>query len=377
MTVDPKPATADIHDPHAKADKVDFSPSLGDEVKYTTCYMCACRCGIRVYMKDGKVRYIQGNKNHPINKGVLCAKGSSGIMQHYSPARLSKPLKRVGPRGSGEFEEIEWDEAMDIATKRLKKIRETDPSKLAFFTGRDQSQATTGWWSSMFGTPNYAAHGGFCSVNMAAAGLYSIGGAFWEFGEPDWGLTKYFMMFGMAEDHDSNPIKIGLGKLKKRGAKFVSVNPIRTGYSAIADEWVGIRPGTDGLFVMALMHELLKAGKIDQQYIVRYTNAPWLVIQDEGASDHGMFARDDEGDPLVWSTKDEALKPSTDITTTPALKGEYTLADGRTAVPSFQLVAERYLDEQYAPDAVAETCGLKADDIRRIAAELAHVAFEE
>ena len=57
------------------------------------------------------------------------------------------------------------------------------------------------------------------------------------------------MLFGVAEDHDSNPIKIGLGKLKARGAKFVAVNPVRTGYSAIADEWIGIRPGTDGLFV--------------------------------------------------------------------------------------------------------------------------------
>src|SRR3546814_7978657 len=71
-------------------------------------------------------------------------------------------------------------------------------------------------------------------------------------------------MFGMAEDHDSNPIKMGLGRLKTRGqAKFVSINPVRTGYSAIADEWLGIRPGTDGLFVFALIHELLKAEKVD------------------------------------------------------------------------------------------------------------------
>ncbi len=80
-------------------------------------------------------------------------------------------------------------------------------------------------------------------------------------------------MFGVAEDHDSNPIKIGLGKLKGRGAKIVSINPIRTGYSAIADEWIGIRPGTDGLFVLALVHELLRADKIDLDYLVRYANA--------------------------------------------------------------------------------------------------------
>ena len=90
--------------------------SSADEVKDTTCYMCACRCGIKVHLKDGQIRYIQGNPEHPVNKGVLCAKGSAGIMQHYSPARLTKPLKRVGERGSGEFAEIEWDEAMTLAS---------------------------------------------------------------------------------------------------------------------------------------------------------------------------------------------------------------------------------------------------------------------
>ena len=95
---------------------LDLDVPSADRIAFTTCYMCACRCGIKVHLKDGRIRYIQGNRDHPVNKGVLCAKGSAGIMNHYSPARLQKPLRRVGPRGSGEFEEIEWDEAMAIAT---------------------------------------------------------------------------------------------------------------------------------------------------------------------------------------------------------------------------------------------------------------------
>ena len=98
-------------------ERVDTSPIVSDEVKKTTCYMCACRCGIRVHLRNGQVRYIEGNPDHPVNKGVLCGKGSSGIMQHLSPARLSNPLKRVGPRGSGEYEEVSWDEALELATK--------------------------------------------------------------------------------------------------------------------------------------------------------------------------------------------------------------------------------------------------------------------
>ncbi|MFT5392546.1 MAG: anaerobic selenocysteine-containing dehydrogenase [Gammaproteobacteria bacterium] len=361
--------------------EIAFSSPIGDEVKTTTCYMCACRCGIKVHLKDGQVRYIEGNREHPVNKGVLCAKGSAGIMQHYSPARLSKPLLRVGERGSGEFREIEWEEALEKAAGWLKDIRADDPRRLAFFTGRDQSQALTGWWASQFGTPNYAAHGGFCSVNMAAGGIYSIGGSFWEFGEPDWDHTRYFMMFGVAEDHDSNPIKTGLGKLKARGAKFISVNPVRTGYSAIADEWLGITPGTDGLFVLSLVHELLRAGKVDAPYLARYTNSPWLVVNNPGQADDGLFARDEEGRPLVWDDAQggpiAGALAAADDNSRVSMRGEYTLPDGRAVRPVFHLLAERYLDKQYTPDAVADATGISADTIRRIAAEMAQTAFSE
>ena len=345
---------------------LDLSPPVADRIEQTTCYMCACRCGINVHIRDGEVSYIEGNRDHPVNKGVLCAKGSAGIMQHKSPARLRAPMKRVGPRGSGQFEEITWDEALDMAAGWLTPVRETAPEKLAFFTGRDQSQSFTGWWAQQFGTPNYAAHGGFCSVNMAAAGIYTLGGAFWEFGAPDWERTELFMIFGVAEDHDSNPIKMGLGRLKERGAKVIAVNPVRTGYNAVADEWVSITPGTDGLFILALVHELLKAGKIDLDYLCRTTNAPVLLDAD------GLFARDADGKELVWDRATNKAMPFDAPGLKPALHGTF---DGMT--PVFQHLAERYLDPSHAPEAVAERCGIPAATIKRIAAELAHAAFEK
>ena len=355
---------------------LDTSPEVSDEIRKTTCYMCACRCGINVHMKDGKVKYIEGNRDHPINKGVLCAKGSAGIMQHYSPARLRAPMKRVGERGEGKFEEISWDEAFDIAAKRLGPIREKAPHKLAFFTGRDQSQSLTSFWAQQFGTPNYAAHGGFCSVNMAAAGIYTMGGAFWEFGVPDWDRTKMFMIFGVAEDHDSNPIKMGLSKLKERGAKIVGVNPIRTGYNAIADEWVGITPGTDGLFVLAMIHVLLKAGKVDLDYLMRYTNAPMLVNMDETSNEFGLLLRDLQGQFMVQDRVTGKPAAFDKKGVKPVFSGEITY-QGTKYTPVFQLMTEKYLSDDYAPEAVADRCGISAETIHRLAAELAHVAFEQ
>ena len=364
---------------------LDLSPPPADEVKATTCYMCACRCGIHVHVKGGQITYIEGNRDHPVNKGVICGKGAAGLMQHLSPARLRNPLLRTGERGTGEFKEISWDEALGLATKWLGDVRKSDPKKLAFFTGRDQSQALTGWWASQFGTPNFAAHGGFCSVNMAAAGLYTIGGSFWEFGEPDWERTKYFLLFGVAEDHASNPIKIALGKLKARGVKIVSVNPVRTGYNAIADEWLGIRPGTDGLFVAALIQQLLRTQRIDLDYLSRYTNAAWLVIEAPGTAEDGLFARDAAGAPLV-AVRGGGVRPlattasgagSTHGSGPALLTGAHTLADGRRAVPSFALMAERYMGAEYSPERAATETGIAAATIRRIAAELATAAFDQ
>jgi anaerobic selenocysteine-containing dehydrogenase len=409
------PAPAPV--PGEKA--IDTQRPVGDEVKQTTCYMCACRCGINVHLRDGAIRYIEGNPDHPVNRGVLCAKGSAGIMQHYSPARLRKPLLRTGERGSNEFREVSWDEALGLATRWLAEARAKDPDRLAFFTGRDQSQALTGWWAQQYGTINYAAHGGFCSVNMAAGGLYTLGGSFWEFGEPDWEHANLLLLWGVAEDHDSNPIKLGLGRMKARGAKVVAINPIRTGYGAIADEWIGIRPGTDGLFAFALIHELLKADRIDLDYLVKYTNAHWLVVRNPGGADDGLFVRDAEGNAQCWaapagagSSVDglgiqagdaaledaqrqlvEAARALEDIETrrrsaqaglhsadaigiNPSLVGAVALPDGRHAVPVFHLLAERYLDPQYSPDAVSERCGIPAATIRRIARELAEAAFD-
>ena len=358
-------------------ENINTSPPVSDGVKNTTCFMCSSRCGISIHQLDGNIRYIEGNKAHPVNKGTICAKGAAGIMNHFSPARLTKPLKRVGQRGKAEFQEIEWDEALSLATSWLSDIKTTDPKGLAFFTGRDQSQSFTSWWASQFGTPNYGSNGSLCASNVAAAGLYTIGGSFWESGEPDWSLSKYFVMFGVAEDMLGNSFKAGLATLKATGAKFLSVNPIKTGYSAIADEWLGIQPGTDGIFVLALIHELLKSDAIDLDYIVRYTNLPWLVIQNPGEPDNGLFARGENNEPLCWDGAKkfitDALKPDV----TPALAGVQRLPDGRKVIPAFELMARRYLDTAYSPETAARATNIPADTIRRIAAELAETAFKD
>ena len=348
--------------------------------------MCACRCGIRVHLRDGQIRYIEGNPEHPLNQGVICAKGSSGIMKQVSPARLTRPLRRKAgsERGAGEFEPISWQEAFSTLESRLGAIRASDPKKFALFTGRDQMQALTGLFARQFGTPNYAAHGGFCSVNMAAGMIYTIGGSFWEFGGPDLERARLFVMLGTAEDHHSNPLKIAISRFKRQGGRFISVNPVRTGYSAIADEWVPIRPGTDGALLLALVHELVAQGLYDRSFVARYTNGGQLVITDPASPRDGLLAVDEGADPvnplypqnqLWWDRHSGRPVLSHTPEADPALFGEFTLADGTRVQPAFQLLAERV--HAHTPEWAERITGIPASTIRRLAHEMGVTARDE
>ncbi|MGD8420199.1 MAG: molybdopterin oxidoreductase family protein [Gammaproteobacteria bacterium] len=362
------------------------NPAPQREVKSTTCYMCACRCGINVTVEDGEVRFIQGNPEHPINKGVLCAKGASGIMKQYSPARLTRPLRRKAgaERGKSEFEEISWEEALTTIAERLRQIRDTDPKKFALYTGRDQMQALTGLFAKQFGTPNYAAHGGFCSVNMAAGLIYTIGGSFWEFGGPDLERSRLFVMLGTAEDHHSNPMKIELAKFKRNGGKFIAVNPVRTGYAAIADEWLPIKPGTDGALLLAIIREIIAQGLYDREFLLNYTNSPDLVDADPDSDSFGLFLRSDieveetcieAENKMWWDRRQNRAVNSHSEDADPRLLGEFELESGGTTKPAFQLLKERV--EDYTPEWAAGITGIPADRIRRLAHEMGITARDE
>ena len=368
-----------LHDPQEH-------PHGHTEVRSTTCYMCACRCGINVHVREGEVRFIEGNPNHPLNRGVICAKGSAGIMKQVSPARLSRPLRRKpgSQRGSGEFEPIGWDEAYAMLEQRLGHLRATDPKRFALFTGRDQMQALTGLFAREFGTPNYAAHGGFCSVNMAAGMIYTVGGSFWEFGGPDLERAKLFVMIGTAEDHHSNPLKTAISEFKRNGGHFISINPVRTGYSAVADEWIPIRPGTDGALFMALLHLLLRRERFDREFASRYTNAPQLVRVQPGHPQDGMLLRNpdaEEGSPDAplnfWWWDEAANRPVPAWTdgVQPALWGRYTMPDGTPVATALQLLREQ--TEECTPQWASQITGIPAGRIEKLAEQMAHSALDE
>ncbi len=213
--------------------------------------------------------------------------------------------------------------------------------------------------------------------------IYTIGGSFWEFGGPDLERAKLFVMIGTAEDHHSNPLKIAISKFKRSGGKFVSINPVRTGYSAIADEWVPIKPGTDGALLLAIIREIIALGLYDRDFLVRYTNAGQLVNLDAASDTHGLFVRDPEAgaaadweQPQMWWDRlsNRPLRTHT-AGADPYLLGEFRMPDGTPVKPAFQLLQERV--KSYTAEWAEKVTGVPAATIRRLAQEMGITARDQ
>ncbi|MEE9446805.1 MAG: molybdopterin oxidoreductase family protein, partial [Arenicellales bacterium] len=205
-----------------------------------------------------------------------------------------------------------------------------------------------------------------------------------EFGGPDLDHAKLFVMIGTAEDHHSNPLKIELSKFKRNGGKVIAINPVRSGYAAVADEWIPIKPGTDGALILAINREIIEQGLYDRDFVVNYTNGPELVNMDEKSSEEGMFVRFEvpveEGcfDPqnkLWWDR--ELGKPISSHTegADPYLTGEFKLHDDTPVKPAFQLLRERL--DQYTPEWAESITNIPADTIRRLAHEMGVTARDQ
>ena len=233
---------------------------------------------------------------------------------------------------------------MALAVQWLGDVRKTDPRKLAFFTGRDQSQSLTGWWAMQFGTPNYAAHGGFCSVNMAAAGLYTFGGSFWEFGDTDWDHTRYFMLFGVAEDHASNPIKIGARQAQEARRQDRRRQPGAHGLQRHrrrmdrhqARHRRAVRRGAGARAAADAEDRSRLPGALHQ----------CALAGDQGSRRgrrRSVRARRRRQSAWLRQGVGQAASARSATSRRLALSGSVPLADKREAVPVFQLMAERFL----------------------------------
>jgi thiosulfate reductase/polysulfide reductase chain A len=253
------------------------------------CNMCGGGCGILAYVEDGTVRKIEPNGANPNNvanistsfdaartagdMGRLCCKGNSAIRSLYDPDRIRTPLKRVGPRGSGDFVAITWDDAIAEVASRLYATQLAYGARaIAWFTEDASFVPIQQDLTDALGTPNFSQHSNLCDTGRKAHYLNSLG---FDRPVPDLEGTDFLLVFGW---NFLSAIKwIHLAAIFTRARQsnpnfhFVYVDPVFNTTASKADQWVSPRPGTDGALALALCKLLIDAGNYDAAFVSSYT----------------------------------------------------------------------------------------------------------
>lgn len=347
------------------------------EWKNSICYECYTYCPISVGVEDGVIVHIKGRKDFPCTEGRMCPKGRAAAMRVYDPNSLKKPLKRTNPqKGKGvdpKWVEVSWDEALTIAAQQLQRVREANPRGLRIGSmdiSRDNLMAA---WGIAFGTEPFSCGfhaanpaGIFCGSSWHVIGWF-MHGSFVEYA--DYENCRYFLMVGSSQGHEAEQGYAGdvkrMADARLRGMKLVVVDPRLSNAAAKADEWIPIKPGTDGAFGLALLNVLIHELRVwDGKFLKHHTNAVYLLDED------GRYVRDPaNGKPQVWDSEaDEPrpfdVNPHGDL----ALTGEYRAQDVRCK-PSFQVLSDHV--KQYSPEWAESLTTVPASTIRRVAKQLA------
>jgi anaerobic selenocysteine-containing dehydrogenase len=235
---------------------------------------CPDTCAMLVTVEDGRAVDVRGDPEHPFTRGGLCVKVNNYEQRVYSPERLLLPLKRSGPKGSGQFERIGWHEAMDTIRSRWTDII-------------DQFGATAILPYSYLGT-----EGILNGLNVGDAFFNKLGATISERTFCDSGsCTAYFMTIGPSPGMDPESFKHSkyiilwacntistnlhhwpfIAEAKNNGAKLVVIDPFKTRTAREADWHIPIRPGTDAALALGLMNVIIGEDLVDQDYVQNYT----------------------------------------------------------------------------------------------------------
>lgn len=239
----------------------------------TICQMCYFNCGLDVTVDDGRILKVEGTREHPVNSGRLCAKGLSCAHLVSDPKRLKTPLRRVGERGSGKWERISWDQALDEIAEKLLSVRdEFGPEYVSYFRGQAPGWVTNFNYVYRFmnswRSPNLFSNGHLCFVPRAMAHAATFG----PYPEPDYERTQCIMLIGY-NPVNTSPVNYAPRILwaKQRGARLIVIDPRFTNTASKADLFLQPRPGTTGALILAMIQVIIEEGLHDVEFVNKWT----------------------------------------------------------------------------------------------------------
>lgn len=238
------------------------------------CDMCYWRCGIKVRSHQGKAFKIDGNPEHPLNRGVVCAKGNSGIQVAFAPNRLKQPMERTGERGANQWRPIPWDEALDKVAHELTKIKQQYGPQALAMIGHGTWEKPYHRLAHAFGTPNTTSPVfGLCCGPRGVSYMMVTGRELSGNETLDLENCKYFLMMGRnITESLHNGETLGWIDGVANGAKVVYVDPRYSITASKAHEWLPIRPLTDHAFLLVLIHVVLQEQLYDKAFVADYVS---------------------------------------------------------------------------------------------------------
>ena len=269
----------------------------------TICFGCTTHCGVIGWVQDGRVRLIEGNPKDPNSQGTICSKANGIVSATYYPERILHPLRRVGPRGSGQWKRISWDEALDEIADRLRPLREAGtPERFVFHYGRDKTKGFSKRFTDAFGTPHRLNRRAICSSNRRAP-LMSFYGREFEWESQDFENTRFVLNFGsnLMEAHQGGQFarKRLMDARVDRGAKLVTFEVRPSATACVSDEYFAIAPASDGAIALAMAHVILREGLADQAFWRRWANLPFEELPALLAPYTPAFAERESGMPAA------------------------------------------------------------------------------
>ncbi len=242
---------------------------------------CPDTCAMQVTVQAGRVLRVQGDATHPTTHGALCTKVSRYAERTYHPERVLQPLKRIGPKGSGRFEPVRWDDALNDIAARLKAIAARDPQAVLPYSyagtmGLLQGESMAARFFHKLGASRLDR-----TICASAGGeaLISTYGAKVGMHVEHYAESRLILIWG------SNSIASNLHfwtfaqQAKRAGAKLVCIDPRRTETADKCHEHLALMPGTDGALALGLMHELIRNDSLDHDYLDRHVHG-WPALRE-------------------------------------------------------------------------------------------------
>lgn len=244
------------------------------EIKYASCYFCTSMgCATKVYVEDGKIRRVAVDTKAPVVPGAFCVRPTLAKEYQSHPFRLKFPLKRKGLRGSNEWEQISWDQALDEIAGKLSQIRDqygAEAVATSSGTGRGAAEFAKTRFMNCFGSPNRIGIITICYAPRAMVWFSTFGGHIVPDRKP--GKTRMMVLWGR-NPHEGGPSSWNsFLKAKKAGMKTMVFDPRCTEPARQADRWVQFRPGTDVVLALGMTHVIIEEELYHKEFIQEYTS---------------------------------------------------------------------------------------------------------